>query len=100
MNKIVTFSILLASLSVAYYFFVFLPDREEEKLILQQQIQANRREELEQCYFLADNRYRETRKNLCLSLSREVDCLLHKDQENSIRNALKEMNSQCEEMYR
>ena len=99
-------SALIIALSVGYYFVIFLPQREQEKINLQKQLQAeaeNKRKSdkvsLNSCLDAANNASYENWNKYCEIEGLKKDCNLPNDQSEKVNNHTKELKEECFKKY-
>lgn len=111
-------SILVASLSIAYYFIIFIPSYNNSKLEFEKtkyenEIKAKEKEDAEKfqdefsksleystCTSDAFNSYSERWKSTCKKLGQKRDCLLPNDTANSYDRSYESALDQCERLYK
>ncbi len=99
-------SALIIALSVGYYFVIFLPQTEQEKINLQKQIQTeteNKRNSdrvsLSSCLDAANNASHENWNKYCEIEGLKKDCNLPSYQSEKVNNYTKELKDECFKKY-
>lgn len=105
-RNIVAISFLVIALSIGYYFMMFLPKIEQDKLnqLTQAQSQAQIAKEtnksmLTACLADAYTTYINGWNSLCHSLGKDDKCLLYKDQADNRDRAYTEIKDECFKQY-
>lgn len=105
-KPIIGLSVLIVSLSIAYYFVVFLPSREQQKLeMIKEEREAKSLEDsgriisLEYCIQDADTFYLQSWNQMCAGLKKGEKCSLPDKETNRVMDLYSEKKDECYRKY-
>lgn len=92
-------SLLIISLSLAYYLVWFLPNKQKADQTLQLELYERKTKVIQECIDKGNEKIKEARNNQCKILGRGDDCGLPKDMALRYDTAKTEMRDDCIKQY-
>lgn len=92
--------ILSISLSVAYHYVVYIPDRDAKQLLIEQREKANKELDLQLCLDNANSQYLLDWNNYCKLENKPDDCNLLANHAESVEESRSEMKDNCFKQYK